>query len=131
MGKPTVSRFGVLRANHWTRVKLVWETPQAARYEVVRFEPVPRGAEAFLRDQGTYFTRLRFRVSNLQVSQAEHFDGRRLVEPNPSRHWQPSGFALTAQFPEGTDDVEALIALLHGSGETFDEHDSGLALSSQ
>jgi len=125
MGEVTVCRLGVLRENHWTRVKLVWRTSQGAHYEVERFEPLPRGAEAFLRDQVTYFARLGFRVMSLQASQAEHFDGRRLIEPNPSKHWQPQGFALAAQFPEGTDDAEALITLVRGPGSMPSEDAGG------
>jgi hypothetical protein len=118
MGDATVCRSGVLKENCWTRVKIVWRTSQGVHYEVERFEPLPRGAENFLRDQVTYFSRLGFRVTGLHASQAERFNGRRLIERNPSKHWQPGGFALMAQFQEGTNDVETLIALVRGSGLT-------------
>src|SRR5947209_691626 len=111
MEEVKLHRMGRFREVCWTRLKITWRAAQPVQYEVERFEPLARGAEAFLRDQVSYFARLGYRVASLDISQAEGFEGRRLTKPNPFRHWPADGYRLLAQFPEGTTDAEGLITL--------------------
>ncbi len=105
-------RRGTCEEARWTRLKIALRTGKGGVYAVERFEPLVTSAIAFLRDQGRYFRRLGHEVVSLEVTQANGFEPRRLLDPEPSRYWRGDGFELFVNLGVGAPAPEAVLCQL-------------------
>jgi hypothetical protein len=82
-----IKQKGAFRQSRGTRRWLGCNSPPALAYPLKRFPWLAHGAEAALRDQGTYFAHRGSRGVGLKGFQIKTVDGQRLKPLNPSRPW--------------------------------------------